>query len=183
MPAGWRKRKKRWWCVCVKNRSGFHAERELFDAFLEFLNTACCNIICVIVALCLIMLPIWDLRRCSDPSSTKWSQHAGAYHSNIHLRLFLLFCLLHTCFCFHIKTSGFCYPPKIALLFNPPITPLPPPPSPLPSSPSNHLCFYYDRSTVSFIRCFSLHLLPYPPLSFVRAGLGVDLSNAGCTSE
>lgn len=40
-----------------------------FSFFLEFPNTVCCNIICVIVALCLIMLPIRDLRRCSDPSS------------------------------------------------------------------------------------------------------------------
>ena len=29
---------------------------------LEFPSTACCNTICVIVALCLIMLPIWDLK-------------------------------------------------------------------------------------------------------------------------
>lgn len=148
----------------------------------------CCNTICVIVALCLIMLPIWDLRRCSDTFSTNWNTDARAHHK---ISTYLSICAYFSCLVCCIHVLSWCQTLRILLSTKnsptPPPLPRQHPPfslhsPPLPSSPSNHLCFYYDRSTVSFIRCFSLHLLPYPPpppllLLFVRTRLCVDLSD------
>ena len=115
------------------------------------------------------------LRRCSDRAGLSACLPVCLPVCVAVYLLILIVCSAAVMFCFDVKPFGYffccCYRPKIALLFT---FPTPPPslhPSSLSSSPSNHLCFYYGRSTVSFIRCFSLHLPPCPPLLSTYARL------------
>lgn len=94
---------------------------ELCEAFFG-VSEHCCNTICVIVALCLIMLPIWDLRRCSDTFSTNWNTDARAHHK---ISTYLSICAYFSCLVCCIHVLSWCQ--TLRILLSTKNSPTPPP--------------------------------------------------------